>query len=217
MVSLSKLMMSDCLVRIMLRHSLPFIFCFALVSCGGGGGGSSSSTAPPQPSVSIQVNSEALVVGSSLAVTWSSNNATACSASGAWSGSKGVSGSETVTVEAVGDATFTLTCSGAGGSASRSLIITVLPELEITLSDLVETQEEDTRGVYAVSVEFNREPLETPTLRLLEDAKNGSVTIDGLTLLHARRKLLWRRIIHLQPSSRGIDRLMLQALYLSLP
>ena len=63
------------------------------------------------------------MVGSTVDLSWSSANASSCNASGAWSGSKAVSGTETVTIETAGNLTFSLTCIGEGGNASRSVTI----------------------------------------------------------------------------------------------
>jgi hypothetical protein len=104
-------------------------FAFALVlliGCGGGGGGGSSPSAPaPQNiTVSLTASADSAEVNSSITLTWSSTLATSCSASGAWSGSKGTSGSESITVGVGGSNTFSLSCSATGansGSASTSV------------------------------------------------------------------------------------------------
>jgi hypothetical protein len=63
-------------------------------------------------------------LGSSSTLKWSSTNATSCSAGGAWSGSKAVSGSQSVTPTT--SSSYQLTCIGSDGStASASLSITV--------------------------------------------------------------------------------------------
>ena len=51
-------------------------------------------------------------------------NATTCTASGGWSGSKATSGSQTLT-NLTSTATYTLTCTGTGGSGSNSATVTV--------------------------------------------------------------------------------------------
>jgi hypothetical protein len=55
-------------------------------------------------------------------LTWTSTNATSCSASGEWSGTKAVSGAEAVG-GFDGSRVFTLTCTGLGGSASDSVTL----------------------------------------------------------------------------------------------
>ena len=98
---------------------------FIIASCGGGGGGGGGSL--PQLIVatisSFTSTSPSALVGSTVDLSWSSANASSCNASGAWSGSKAVSGTETVTIETAGNLTFSLTCIGEGGNASRSVTI----------------------------------------------------------------------------------------------
>ena len=96
-----------------------------LYACGGGGGGGGGYDAPttPAPTISISANPTSVLVSDDTELTWSSTNATSCSASGAWSGSKATSGTETVTISSPGDNTFTLTCSGDGGSNSASATV----------------------------------------------------------------------------------------------
>lgn len=57
-------------------------------------------------------------------LTWSSTNATSCTASGAWSGTKATSGSQS-TGTLTTSSTYNLSCSGSGGSASQSATVTV--------------------------------------------------------------------------------------------
>ena len=78
-------------------------------------------TAPP--TVSISVNPTTIAVGGSATLTWSSSNATSCTASGAWSGTQSTSGSQTVSSSMAGSDTYTLTCMGSGGSASASAVL----------------------------------------------------------------------------------------------
>jgi hypothetical protein len=63
--------------------------------------------------------------GTSLNLTWTSSNANSCSASGAWSGSKSLIGSEIISNLNVGSYTFTLTCTGSSGSASDSVDVRI--------------------------------------------------------------------------------------------
>jgi len=102
--------------------TLAFIF----TSCGGGGGGGSEPSVPAPQNITVSLTSSAdsAEVNSSITLTWSSTLATSCSASGAWSGSKGTSGSESITIGVGGSNTFTLSCSATGansGSASTTV------------------------------------------------------------------------------------------------
>jgi len=72
--------------------------------------------------------------GGSSTLTWTSTNATACVASGGWSGSLALSGSQSTGVLAA-TTTFSLTCTGAGGSAGSSATVTVnAPTPTVTLT-----------------------------------------------------------------------------------
>jgi RHS repeat-associated protein len=75
------------------------------------------------PTLQFSVNPATLTAGGSSTLSWTSQYATACSASGAWSGSKATSGSQSVTPSST--STYALSCSGAGGSVSQSATVTV--------------------------------------------------------------------------------------------
>jgi hypothetical protein len=88
---------------------------------------STSTVSPPStpaPTVALSANPISVTSGSASTLSWSSTNATSCSASGGWSGTKGTSGSQT-TGNLSTSTTFTLTCTGTGGSASQSATVTV--------------------------------------------------------------------------------------------
>jgi mannan endo-1,4-beta-mannosidase len=57
-------------------------------------------------------------------LTWSSTNATACTASGGWSGSEATAGSK-ATGALNATATYTLSCTGSGGTATQSATVSV--------------------------------------------------------------------------------------------
>jgi hypothetical protein len=80
----------------------------------------------PLATVNISASPTTITSGNSSTITWSSTNATTCTASGAWSGTKATSG--TATVSPTANSTYTLTCSGANAtSGSNSVSITVNP------------------------------------------------------------------------------------------
>ena len=80
-----------------------------LAACGGG------DRATPVPQVTISASPTSVGGGSSSTLTWSSTNATTCSASGSWSGGLLTSGTrETGPLSA--PATYTVTCAGPGGT-----------------------------------------------------------------------------------------------------
>jgi len=80
------------------------------------------------PTVDIKANNSdgsiAIPYNTSATLTWTSTNANYCYASGAWSGSKAISDSES-TDNLTYSKTYTITCTGLGGSASDSVTIYV--------------------------------------------------------------------------------------------
>jgi hypothetical protein len=94
-------------------------------------------TAPPVPTVTIAAAPANITLGQSATLTWSSTNATACTASNAWSGSQAVNGTKSVTPTAAGSTSYVLTCTGAGGSANATATVTTaapLPTVTITVA-----------------------------------------------------------------------------------
>lgn len=74
------------------------------------------------PVVSLSATPVTVVAGGSITITWSSTNATACLASGAWVGTKAPAGSETIT-DVRQASTFNLTCSKKKKSAAASVSV----------------------------------------------------------------------------------------------
>ena len=95
---------------------------FTLACTGRGGQASASATVEilPPPTVTFTGSTTKVLPGEAVALTWSTTNATACTASGSWSGTKGTSGTETPAAP-TDDATYTLTCTGPGGSRAASV------------------------------------------------------------------------------------------------
>lgn len=113
-------------LRPALRLLTGAVFALALAACGGGGGGSAAQTAtvaqvPATPAVvSISASPATVTLGQVVSVSWSATNTTSadCTASGAWSGTLPISGTDAVTPSVTGKATYTLTCSGVSNSTS---------------------------------------------------------------------------------------------------
>ena len=85
-----------------------------------------SSGSTPAPTVTLTSSASSVAYGGNATLTWSSTNATSCTASDAWTGAKAVSDSQNLTSMTT-SGTYTLTCSGAGGSAAQSTSIAVNP------------------------------------------------------------------------------------------
>jgi hypothetical protein len=81
------------------------------------------SSEPSQPTLSFTANPSEIEEGESSTLSWSTTNASSCTASNGWSGSKNTSGSESVSPDE--DTTYTLTCTGTGGSVSKSVTVSV--------------------------------------------------------------------------------------------
>lgn len=101
------------------------------LTCKGDGGSTArsvtvnvSDAGPPAPTLSFSANPASVTAGGASTLTWSSSNATACQASGAWSGSKPTAGSQSTGALST-TSTYTLTCTGSGGSASQSVTVSV--------------------------------------------------------------------------------------------
>jgi len=82
---------------------------------------------PAPPTVTLTANPATITAGGSATLSWSSKNATVCTASGGWSGSEGISGS--LSVSPATTTSYTLTCTGSGGSAASTtqIAVTALP------------------------------------------------------------------------------------------
>ena len=100
----------------------------ALCGCGGG----SSSSSGPMPTATLSSSDATVPTNGSTLLTWSSTNATGCTASGSWSGAVPTSGSVIVVVTKT--STYTLSCSGTSGSATATAIVTATPmQLAVTV------------------------------------------------------------------------------------
>jgi len=62
--------------------------------------------------------------GQGTTLTWSATNATSCSASGGWSGTKAVSGTES-TGALTSNSTFGIECVGPGGRGNASATVAI--------------------------------------------------------------------------------------------
>ena len=95
--------------------------------------GAVTTPAPPaQPTVSLTSDVTTVNRGETANLQWTSGNATSCTASGGWSGARGLSGTEAIT-NIQTTRTYTLTCSGAGGQASSSVTVTVVDTIAPTV------------------------------------------------------------------------------------
>jgi hypothetical protein len=107
--------------------SLFLVLLLSVLVLTGCSAGSSSGTTPTQPVlpayIDISLSPSAVMPGQSATLTWSSGNATSCSSSGAWSGTIQASGSMTVMLQGTAQQSYTLTCTGAVGSVSKTVTL----------------------------------------------------------------------------------------------
>jgi hypothetical protein len=113
-----------------------------LAACGGGGGGGGYGSMTLAPTVSFSQPAAAATInfGQALTVAWTSAYSTSCTAStssataGTFTGAQMTSGSQTVVPTAAGSYTYTLSCTGTGGTKSGSVSVTVTPNLLAALA-----------------------------------------------------------------------------------
>lgn len=101
----------------------PALAVLLLAACGAGDGGSS---APAAPTLQMQALPTEVAEGDSTVLSWSATEADSCLASGDWSGSRLIAGSESLT-PALGLRRYQLRCSGAGGSVEAVVEVRVTP------------------------------------------------------------------------------------------
>ena len=128
------------------RLSVSFLIA-ALASCGGSGYNSSSNMGPPlTPTITMSIAPTTITVGQSATLTWSTTNASSCTASGGWSGTEATGGTQKITPKASGSLTYTLTCTapsgggyagGGGGKSSMSASLAVNAASAFALTKLV--------------------------------------------------------------------------------
>lgn len=108
-------------------------------------------TPPPVdlPTLTLNASSTTIATGSSVTLSWSSSNTDSCTASGAWTGSRLVNGSET-TGPLMSDSTYQLNCTGAGGNIARSVTIIVMDAGGSSLIGSVDSSLVDRFGVNRV-------------------------------------------------------------------
>jgi len=82
------------------------------------------------PTVTLTPSATSVTSGGTVTLTWTSQNATGCTASAspsnsAWSGSESASGGPVTTSAISADTTFTLNCTGPGGTGSDTATVNV--------------------------------------------------------------------------------------------
>jgi len=99
------------------------------LNCDGPGGGAVARAtvnvgASSSPSVQLTASPPGVAPGASTTLNWTTANVTNCTASGGWTGSRALSGSE-ATPALNADQTYQLSCSGSGGNALAMTTVTL--------------------------------------------------------------------------------------------
>lgn len=109
-----------------------------------------SAPPPAAPTVSMSFASSSLTVGNSTTLSWSSANATSCTASGDWVGTYPTSGSQTIAPTSAGSYTYNMTCTGSGGSATASSTLSVAAATSNSVKITVDSGPSGVSGVINV-------------------------------------------------------------------
>jgi len=159
------------------------------LTCTGSGGSTAQSVsvtvADAAPTVTLTASPATLSSGSAAVLTWSSTNATACSASGAWTGSENLSGSES-TGPLKASSTYTLTCTGVGGSSAQTVTVAVTTAANNGTASLSWTAPtEDTDGgpltaLNGYTVYYGTSPSALTQSAIVGGATTTSYTVTGL-------------------------------------
>lgn len=112
---------------------------------------------PEDVTVEITANPMNIIEGGSSTLTWNSDNADSCTASGGWTGDKAVDGSQSVSPTAT--TTYTIECEGDGGTDSDSVTVGVSvdePEMgTLIVRKLVIRDDGDTSATTTFSFKVN--------------------------------------------------------------
>ncbi|MFZ2555872.1 MAG: polysaccharide deacetylase family protein [Minisyncoccia bacterium] len=108
---------------------------YALICTGAGGevskqvviGVKASSTppAPQTPTLTFTASPTSINAGQSSTLSWSATNVTSCTASNGWTGTKALSGTQSVSPSAT--TTYTLACTGSNGNITKNVAVNIIP------------------------------------------------------------------------------------------
>jgi len=85
----------------------------------------------PEPSVALSPAATLVTGGESVVLSWAASNTSSCTASGGWFGEKPATGSEVVG-PLYGSTSFSLNCTGAGGSTIATAQVDVRSRVELS-------------------------------------------------------------------------------------
>ncbi len=125
----------------------------------------------PVPTCSISANPTSIINGNSSLLTWTSTNATSCTASNAWSGSKSISGNQSVSPGS--NSTYALTCTGAGGTVNCSAHVTVTTVDQTLSCSVAANPNNGTEPLYGVDLTADVFGTATGTINYKFDCTNN--------------------------------------------
>jgi hypothetical protein len=109
--------------RFLVRNLLAGAF-LLVAACSSG---NKSPVSKPMPTASLSAAPASIASGGASTLTWSSTNATSCTATGGWSGSKATSGTQSTGAITM-PSSYSLTCTGTGGTSSVSTVmVNIIP------------------------------------------------------------------------------------------
>jgi len=108
-----------------LTRALPAaLLLLIMAGCNEGTSSGDTTTTNPAPTVTLSANPGTVSPGAAATLNWNATDATSCTASGGWSGVLGTSGSQN-TGSLSATSTYSLNCTGTGGSTRRDVTVTV--------------------------------------------------------------------------------------------
>jgi len=181
--------------------ALALLGTLVLAGCGGGGADSGANAQPPgtqppgtqppitqppvtqppgtqppgtspAPTVSLSAAPTTVAAGGSTLLTWSSSNASGCAATVGWSGAKATSGNQTINPVSA-TSTYTLTCTGSGGSTTRSVTVNVTAAIGVSGavdSSLRDRHQESANLVFAFAGSNTTTGTPAATAPVMQDA-----------------------------------------------
>jgi len=142
--------------------------------------------APTKPTATLTANDASTLsiqTGDSFTIKWASTDSTSCSSS--WGGDKGISGSESIKPASAGTITYTMTCSGAGGTSSQaSAVVTVTDKAVAPAATTAAISADKTSIAYGGSVKLTWSSNGTACASSWggNKAASGTQTLTGLTV-----------------------------------
>jgi hypothetical protein len=136
--------------------------------------------APDATTVNLSASPATVSPNGSTTLSWDSVNADSCTASGDWSGSKEVSGSETIK-SIVKNSTFKLSCTGTNGNASDSVAVTVNTPPALTLDLSANPTDISYNGSTTLNWTSNADSCSASGAWSGNKGASGSETINSLT------------------------------------